>query len=476
MDGSTFDGQTHQSKITNPTFFYASIAWRIYMSIKKRVYRALPFEKIDIPRLHQDIQGLHLVVGIDVAKTVPFVCFMDQEASIRLIFKFKHPDQTLEFVLLLKQLPVSSLVCVLEPTGTYGDVLRYQLAQAEIPVVQVSPIKTERMAEVVDGVPSAHDAKSAAILAGLHLQGISVQWTLQNNQVRHLKALYAQLQWQDKHMGQAINRLEAFLARHWPELPSFLKLKSPTLLQLLSKLPSPSHVLSQTNVAKNLMKKTGGNFLAEEKILHILESAQNTIGIPVIEQEALLCQSLAQEALSIHKQILATKSQIKVAAEPISEIQQMASVVGVVTASILYMKLGPASQYPSPQSYVKAAGLNLTTLQSGKSKPGHLHLSKRGDSSVRKFLYFAAMRWIQTDAIPKAWYLKKVKRDGGKVKIKALVAIMRKLLLGLWHTGQQKSFDSQKLFDLSKLNIRPVSFNKLEVEFPELESELQTQQ
>jgi len=53
-------------------------------------------------------------------------------------------------------------------------------------------------------------------------------------------------------------------------------------------------------------------------------------------------------------------------------------------------------------------------------------------------------------AIIKAWYQKKIARDGG-VKMKAIVAIMRKMIGSLWHVGKGSRFDASLLFDTSKL-------------------------
>jgi len=51
-----------------------------------------------------------------------------------------------------------------------------------------------------------------------------------------------------------------------------------------------------------------------------------------------------------------------------------------------------------------------------------------------------------------AWYEKKVKRDGG-LKSKAITAVMRKLVLSLWHVARGEVFDSRKLFDTRALGI-----------------------
>ena len=50
-------------------------------------------------------------------------------------------------------------------------------------------------------------------------------------------------------------------------------------------------------------------------------------------------------------------------------------------------------------------------------------------------------------------YLKKVKRDGGRAKVRAVVAVMRKLVMALWHVARGAEFDARKLFDVRRLEV-----------------------
>jgi hypothetical protein len=59
----------------------------------------------------------------------------------------------------------------MESSGTYGDVLRHQLLGYRVPVHRLSGKRVHDAAEVYDGVPSLHDAKSAAIIAKIKRDG-----------------------------------------------------------------------------------------------------------------------------------------------------------------------------------------------------------------------------------------------------------------------------------------------------------------
>ena len=107
--------------------------------------------------------------------------------------------------------------------------------------------------------------------------------------------------------------------------------------------------------------------------------------------------------------------------------------------------------YPDAGSYTKAIGLNLKERSSGKHQ-GQLKITKRGPGKARKYLYFASLRWSYQDPVIATWYQHKVKRDGG-LKRKAIVALMRKLAMALWHVARGEAFDSRKLFNAQALGL-----------------------
>lgn len=109
---------------------------------------------------------------------------------------------------------------VMEPSGTCGDVLRYQLEQDGFPLFMVSGKRTFDAREIFDGVPSLHDAKSAAIIARLHADHLSSRLRDEGPDRRQLRAALAIMDLHQERYLQLVHRLESWLARHWPELPS----------------------------------------------------------------------------------------------------------------------------------------------------------------------------------------------------------------------------------------------------------------
>ena len=89
-------------------------------------------------------------------------------------------------------------------------------------------------------------------------------------------------------------------------------------------------------------------------------------------------------------------------------------------------------------------GLNLKERSSGRHK-GQLRITKRGPGAVRRWLFFAAMRLVQKAEVAEWYQVEKGQRAKGGTR--ALVAVMRKLALGLHALGVgEESFDASRLF------------------------------
>jgi hypothetical protein len=98
-------------------------------------------------------------------------------------------------------------------------------------------------------------------------------------------------------------------------------------------------------------------------------------------------------------------------------------------------------------------GLNLAERSSGQgfalrsgTYKGKLKISKRGSSTVRYWMYLAALRLTKTNSPVRPWYLRKKHRDSQKAG-RALVAIMRRLGLALYHVAALgEAYDAKRLF------------------------------
>jgi len=202
------------------------------------------------------------------------------------------------------------------------------------------------------------------------------------------------------------------------------------------------------------MKRVGGHFLDPVKIDAVITAACTTIGMNIIDEEERMVKTVAEECRRHQKAAKKARNRLEKLSMAEGSTRHMAPVIGKTTAAVIVAAAGDPSRYQSASALEKSLGLNLKEKSSGKKK-GALHITKRGSGSARMHLFLAALRLIHSDRVVRAWYAKKVRRDGGRQKSKAIVAIMRKLARALWHVARGAVFDSSKLFDTTRLDINP---------------------
>jgi transposase len=380
--------------------------------MKKRRYRTTNVKRANWEKIASLAEGQRIVFSVDVAKDDFFAALMKTDRSVIETIKWVHPQQTREVGEHLRDLATQDLEVVMEPSGTYGDALRGYLTGLGFAVYRVSPKRVHDAAEVYDGVPSLHDAKSAYLIGRVHLDGASSPWEELSASRRDHHALICEL---DLYQGQQkanLNRLEAALNRHWPEAVRIMDLSAVSLHTLIAEYGDPSQVSRHREEAKRLLLRTGRGGLSAEKVQQVLGSSEASLGLPCTAGERHLLQVLARELLRTHKALKAIEQQIAKVVDDDPVLRRMANFVGKTTSLVLETTQGTPLDYANPHSYVKGLGLNLMERSSGKHA-GQLKITKRGPGKARKYLYFTALRWSNKDPVIAAWYQKKVKRDGG---------------------------------------------------------------
>ena len=421
--------------------------------MSKRTYRAVQVNEVNVDQLAEHWAGKRVVVAADAAKWDFVAAVMGEDQSVALTVKWRAPEQTRLFLALVAALAsVAQVEFVLESTGTYGDPLRFLVAGAGIPVFRVSTKRCHDGAEVYDGVPSHHDAKSAAVIGWLHLEGRSERWVIKTEAERDLAAAVEQMALYDSDFHTYANRLEAKVARHFPELTELLELGSATMLALLQRYGEPGAITADPKGADELMKRVGGTMLSAEKRRKVLDAARESTGASPSRGECALVQELAQETDRHRRAAHEARAWVEKMSVGLEPTQHLAPVLGRATAAVVVVEAGDPRDYRCPAAYVKSLGLNLKERSSGAHK-GQLKITKRGSGRARQYLFLAVLRLIQSDPVMRAWYDRKAERDGGKVKLKAVVALMRKLAAALWHVAQGQAFDSTKLLDVRRLGL-----------------------
>ena len=413
--------------------------------MRRRAYGAMSVNDVDQARLVQGRDGQSVWVGVDVGKFELRAVCRWADGSLERPWRLHNPGEVPELVRLLTRLGAArQLVVAMESTGTYGDALRQALADAAVTVERVSSKAAHDYAEVFDGVPSQHDGKDAAVVAELSAWGKARPWPYQAKDLREQELKYW-VEWLVTHrqiLTMWQGRLEGLLARHWPEATATLKLYSVTLLRVLQEYGSPALLAADADAAQRL-RRWGGRHLTEEKVQALLAGARASVGVRAGEWEMRQLRAYAAQALAAHQQRQQAERHLRELAQGHAVLQAQGRVVGLPTACVLWVCTGDPRNFHAAAAYRKAMGLNLSERSSGAYQ-GQMRISKRGHSRSRQWLYFAALRLVQTAEV-RRWYEAK-KAQGGSAAKKILVALMRKLALALYHVGVQgATFDARRL-------------------------------
>jgi transposase len=130
------------------------------------------------------------------------------------------------------------------------------------------------------------------------------------------------------------------------------------------------------------------------------------------------------------------------------EILKEAPGVAKRSAILLLTELAVLDPTLTVKQIVGYAGLDPREHESGTSVQKPPRISKIGNARLRAILYMNALTAIRRDRGARLFYAQMVAR--GKKKMQAVVAVMRKLLHGIWIVLQRRvRFDSAVLFAAS---------------------------
>jgi len=106
--------------------------------------------------------------------------------------------------------------------------------------------------------------------------------------------------------------------------------------------------------------------------------------------------------------------------------------VGLITAMVYRTEIGHAGRFGRGRRVGKFVGLTPTSHESGQQQDRKGHISRQGPPRLRKILCQASWVHVQRDPQAKRFYQQLVSRNPKKKKI-AIVAVMRRLAVRLWH-------------------------------------------
>jgi transposase len=405
------------------------------------------------------ISTSHLVVGIDMAKEI----HVAQATNFRGIVLAKRHlpftnnlegfEKLQRWVEDLQQkYQLKNLIIGMEPTGHYGFNLANWLADKGKHVVMVNPATTKRNKENRDNSPSKSDPKDALVIADVISRGYYYEYSRQATVFQKLRTIMSDREFWVTNSVRLQNRIIRWLDIRFPEYTSVFKdWTCKRSLATLKDLPSPQDLqsLSVSEVItswRGHMKRAGG-CTGTQKAAQLISQAKQSIGDKTALHEAkqdlgrLLeeYERIVEILEKIEKDILALLSEIPMA----NQLRSIKGLGPIFIAAILSCA-GDLRQYAHGRQLLRKAGLNLAERMSGKYK-GRIMLSKRGDATLRKYMYMATITIIGTNPIFRQLheYNVQIKQMEKQQSVFKLLGKLARIIIGI--VGRGETFSPEKV-------------------------------
>jgi transposase len=376
-----------------------------------------------------------LIATVDIGATTNTGYCTSVDGRDMKVFKFGNTKEGFEkfshmIVAAQNRFRCSEVMVGYESTGPYAEPLVHYLRDKPVSIVQVNPMHTKRLKEVNDNSPGKTDDKDPRVIADIIRLGRALSVVVPEGDAAYLRRLNNA---RERHVGErtaVLNQMQQLVFLIFPEFKTVIKqMIGKTVRFILKNYTTPERIgaLDKQVLGEEMRKKSWGRLGIKEAEL-LIAAARQTVGIR---------EGVAGILLDIRHVI----AQLEVVEGFISEIEgEMAMTLGripcsarllsikgfgVITAAGLIGEVGDFSKFRTQSEVVKLAGLDLYEVSSGKRK-GEKRITKRGRSLIRKILYFTAIQMIRKNGIMHDYYERLTGR--GMVRMRALVAVMRKLL------------------------------------------------
>jgi hypothetical protein len=225
------------------------------------------------------------------------------------------------------------------------------------------------------------------------------------------------------------NTLQHLVYVIFPEFLSILKISTKSAKYLIKHYTTPKAMFDLGfKRFFEILKKVSRGRIDADCARKLFKAAEHSIGL--YEGQDSIRIEIAHLIAKIETEdhfIESLEKQMHTYLQKIPYSQNLLSIKGLgeVTVAGLIGEVGDFRKFDTISEVLKLAGLDLYEISSGQRKGQH-RISKRGRPLMRKQLFFAAINMVKSNGIMHTRYQKMLSR--GMIKVKALVAISRKIL------------------------------------------------
>jgi len=376
-----------------------------------------------------------MIVAVDIGKGFHVGYFRAPNGEERKPFLFSNSAKSFnEFWRSAQEFSrkhaLEEIVVGFESSGPYAEPLFHYLRKKPVRLVQVNPFHTKRIKELTGNSPNKTDRKDPRVIADVISLGHALTLVVPKGVAADLRRLTQARERTIKRRTAALNQIQDLIFVIFPEFLGVIKdISTKTGFYLIKNYTTPEKIVALgLQPLITLMKKISRGKLGRQKGEDLFRAAQGSVGIQEGKKSILLeVEYLASQIGADSDFIASLEKQMEEHLEKIPYSHSILSIKGIgkVTVAGLIGEVGDFKEFHTISEITKLAGLDLFEISSGKHR-GQRRISKRGRSLLRKLLYFAAINVVKTKGILHEPYQQMLSR--GMPKVKALVAIARKLL------------------------------------------------
>ena len=324
---------------------------------------------------------------------------------------------------------LEQIVIGFESTGPYAEPLFHFLRKKPVNLVQVNPVHTKRIKELTGNSPNKTDNKDPRVIADVICLGHALTLVVPEGPAAELRRLTQARERAITDRTAIINQLQHLIFVIFPEFLQVLKIATKTARYFIKHYTTPEKIFALgLDSIGQIFKKVSRGKLGQDRAKQLYEAARDSIGISEGKQSIVFeIEHLVARVETEDQFIDSLEQQMRVYLQQIPYSQNILSIKGLgqVTVAGLIGEVADFNKFDTISEVMKLAGLDLYEISSGNHR-GQRRISKRGRPLMRKLLFFAAINAVKSKGIMHAKYQKML--DRGMPKMKALIAISRKLL------------------------------------------------
>jgi transposase len=406
-----------------------TVGWLVIQNQKRSIAM-----KTNKPKKVRKINNKTVIAALDIGKSFHYAYFRAPNGNDVIPFRIHNSKKSYNLFWeslcqFRDQEGLEEIVIGFESTGPYAEPFCHFMKGKPVHLVQINPMHTKRLKDLTGNSPNKTDKKDPRVIADVISLGHALTLVVPEGPAAELRRLTQARERAIRNRTAMTNQLQHLMYVIFPEFSEILRISSKSAKYMIKHYTTPETIcaLGLESVSE-ILKKVSRGRMGQDRAKQLYEAAQSSVGISagkqsiVFEIEYLLSQIETENrfAADVEGQMLVYMKEI-----PYSQNILSIRGIGTITAAGLIGEVGDFRRFNTIGEVMKLAGLDLFEISSGKHS-GQRRISKKGRSLMRKLLFFAAINAVKKNGIMHDSYHQML--DRGMLKMKALIAIARKLL------------------------------------------------